>query len=135
MLAVKNRHTGAFDLLLKAISDADQRNRQECEANAQGFHSGAVMSHISMINAKDQHGQTALMYAALQDNAAMIGALFNCGAKLNEKNKEGKTAVELAVENKQHAAIDALRQCGAHIDKPVSRTRLKSTQSSNYGSL
>lgn len=47
------------------------------------------------INAVDQHGKTALMYACENCNEEIIRELIHKGAKIDIKDKNGLTAIEI----------------------------------------
>lgn len=55
----------------------------------------------ALINETDPTGTTPLMYAALQNNAAVVEALLKAGADAKLKNSDGKTAYELAEFNEK----------------------------------
>lgn len=63
------------------------------------------------VNAKDESGLTALMYAArFNDNPEVIQVLVKNGADVNAKNKNSETALRLAtVYNSNPEVITALR--------------------------
>ena len=48
------------------------------------------------VDAKNNDGNTALMFAAMGGHAAAIAALLAAGAEINAKNNDGGTALEIA---------------------------------------
>ncbi len=61
------------------------------------------------VNAKSKDGITALMIAAGQNNAPMIGLLLRSGADAKIKSSMGKTAIDIANEAGNQAAAGALK--------------------------
>ena len=60
------------------------------------------------MEAVDGTGQTALMYAAVNDATDSLKLLINAGAKRATKTNDGKTALQLAKEAENSAAVDIL---------------------------
>lgn len=60
------------------------------------------------VQAQTTAGITALMIAAAQDNAAMIGLLVQHGADLSVTNKDGETALDIARKVGSDAAVQSL---------------------------
>ena len=67
----------------------------------------AIIDQVD-INAQDQHGNTALMLAILQDNIKFFGILLEHGSDVNMQNKAELTALMQAVLAKNHTIIAAL---------------------------
>ena len=61
------------------------------------------------MNAKDAHGMTALMLAAVGGHAAAIAALLEAGAEVDAKGNDGRTALMWAEKNKHEHAARLLR--------------------------
>lgn len=61
------------------------------------------------VNAVTKDGITALMIAAGQNNAPMIGLLLRSGADPKKKAASGKTALDIATETNNEAAVGALK--------------------------
>lgn len=61
------------------------------------------------VNARTQHGVTALMTAAGHDNAAMIGLLIKAGADPALVNQAGHTALEIARLSRNERAAKSLQ--------------------------
>jgi ankyrin repeat protein len=67
------------------------------------------------INAKDEHGQTALMVAARDGRTAVVQLLVGRGADLNHTAKFRLTALMLAVVNGREPIVRALVEAGADL--------------------
>ncbi|CAA2137906.1 quinoprotein dehydrogenase-associated putative ABC transporter substrate-binding protein [Hyphomicrobium sp. ghe19] len=61
------------------------------------------------VNAASADGVTALMIAAAQNNAPMIGLLLRSGADPKKKSSAGKTAIDIASDASNQAAMGALK--------------------------
>ena len=61
------------------------------------------------VNTVSKEGITALMIAAGQNNAPMIGLLLRSGADPKRKAASGKTALDIATEVNNEAAVGALK--------------------------
>ena len=68
------------------------------------------------VNTKDKYGYTALMYAALQDDAETVNALLEIGADINAKSNSGLTALMLAAYSGHLEIIDILIKAGADVN-------------------
>lgn len=53
----------------------------------------ALLRHGASVNAKDKYGQTALMWAAEQQEVEIVRLLLGAGANPNAKDKDGLTAL------------------------------------------
>jgi ankyrin repeat protein len=72
-----------------------------------------------IINEKNRfNGATALMYAAMDDNAALVQSLLDKGANLNMKDYQGRSALMLAKE-KGNAKVAALLEQWTKKQNPV----------------
>lgn len=79
--------------------------------------------HGADVNAKDNDGKTALMYAvetiispvgyAERKDSKITKLLLDRGADVNARDKYGNTALKLAVENGYEEIIQMLRKAGA----------------------
>ena len=65
------------------------------------------------VNARDRHGQTALMLAAHRGHAALVDALVEAGADLNATAKFHLSALMLAIVAGHSAVALALARAGA----------------------
>ena len=66
-------------------------------ASMKGFHRtvGEMLCNDSMhINAQDDYGDTALIYACKNNNPQIVQLLLNAGADSRIKNKDGKTCLD-----------------------------------------
>ncbi|MBS0232148.1 MAG: quinoprotein dehydrogenase-associated putative ABC transporter substrate-binding protein [Proteobacteria bacterium] len=61
------------------------------------------------VNAQSRDGVTALMIAAGQNNAPMLGLLLRAGADAKMKSATGKTALDIAIEAGNQNAVSALK--------------------------
>ena len=73
------------NLLLEALRDGD-------DARA-----GKLLAAGAPVNALDEYGASALMYAALYSDAAMVGRLLERGANPNHADASGATALMWAI--------------------------------------
>ena len=62
------------------------------------------------VNAVDNNGWTALMFAADRDQADITHLLMGRGADPNVKSKEGETALMIATEGKHEATAKVLKE-------------------------
>lgn len=67
-------------------------------------------------NAKDDLGNTELMYAALNGQTEQVATLIANGADVNAQNLEGRTALMFAVINLQADTVEALLRFGAKVN-------------------
>ena len=79
------------------------------------------------VDAKDDEGATALMFAAQGGHATAIEALLAAGAEVEAKIEDGRTALMLAAGGGHAAAIAALLAAGAEVEAKDNngRTALK----------
>ena len=68
------------------------------------------------VNAKDENGDTALIWAARYDKEKVVSALLAAGADVNVKNAYGTTALMLAARNGNEKAVAALLAAGADVN-------------------
>ena len=68
------------------------------------------------VNAKDEHGRNALMFAAAVGNLAAIKYFIKRGADVNEKDNDGWTAVMKAAIRGHKEAVALLCQYGADVN-------------------
>jgi hypothetical protein len=70
------------------------------------------------VNATDDDGSTALMFAAANNNVDMLRVLIDAGADLNVKNtRYHSTALERAIGAEHEEAVELLRAAGAKDDR------------------
>ena len=70
------------------------------------------------VNAKDSHGQTALMRASLSGQSELVRALGAQGADLNVTAKYNLSALMLAVINGSAEVVQTLAAAGADLGIP-----------------
>lgn len=75
----------------------------------------ALLTAGADINARDQHGQTALMNAATNGQVEVVRLLADRGADLNHRAKYGLTAVMLAVVPGHRDVVRILVEAGADL--------------------
>lgn len=75
----------------------------------------ALQNNNDDINYKNADGQTALHYAAANNNNLMIALLLKNGADINAVDTMYKTPLHLAVQNDSFHAAEELIQHGAHM--------------------
>jgi len=68
-----------------------------------------ILKRGANVNAVTKEGITALMIAAGQNNAPMIGLLLRAGADANLQSSQGKTALDIATDHSNEAAASALK--------------------------
>ena len=68
------------------------------------------------IDARDQHGQTALMNASRDGRTAVVRLLVDRGAALNNAAKYGLTAIMLAVVGGHEDVVRILVEAGADLE-------------------
>ena len=65
----------------------------------------------------DERGYTALLFASIYGNKAMLKTLINAGADVNNSDNNGVTPLMIAVTNYDIDSIALLLDAGASIDK------------------
>ena len=73
----------------------------------------ALLDAGADVNARDEHGQSALMNAARDGHTAMVRLLVARGADLNHTAKFNLSALMLAVINGRDAIVGVLADAGA----------------------
>ncbi|MBI4823896.1 MAG: ankyrin repeat domain-containing protein [Nitrospirae bacterium] len=68
----------------------------------------SLLQHGADVNAKDNNGNTALMYAAVGGHTEIVQTLLNKGANVNAKNNFGNTALIYAVKNGRTEIVSLL---------------------------
>ncbi len=77
------------------------------------------------VNSQSDNNETALMYAAMNNNVRMVKLLIKSGAKLEMGNAEGYTALHLAAMEAQDDAVELLLHAGANIEARDSMVHLE----------
>ena len=75
-----------------------------------------IEHRINDINAKDNEGETALMYAAFDGKTSYLDTLIKAGADVNAKQNNDKTALEFASLNGHTGAVINLLKAGAEVN-------------------
>ena len=70
-------------------------------------------SHPDWVNLVDEEGETALLEAAEEGHAEVVGLLLERGASLNHQDEEGETALMEAAEESQLECVKLLLGKGA----------------------
>ena len=65
------------------------------------------------VNAKDENGWSALMFASTQGDLELVKFLVENGADINVRNKNGFTAITEATRNKYLEVVQYLKSKGA----------------------
>ena len=81
-----------------------------------------ALNNGANVNAKDNHGTTAIIFAARSGHLEALSMLINTGANVNAKNYDGYTALIFAAENGHLGVINALINAGALMLKSVTLT-------------
>ena len=79
----------------------------------------ALVAEGANVNAKDEDGDTALMYVCAYGVTDVARALVDAGADVNAKNKNGQTALMRAARSARrfgHAVVAMLVNAGANVD-------------------
>ena len=66
---------------------------------------------------KNKNGETALLYATINNSKEIAELLISHGANINEKNKDGVTALHIAAENNNKETAEVLISHGANINE------------------
>jgi ankyrin repeat protein len=96
------RYDGVTALMMGAVAGAE--------------HAVALLVSHSNLEARDDEGNTALTYAALNDRTDVIDILFKAGADVNTFDSDGQTPLHHAVREDQTEAVEHLLKARAKID-------------------
>ena len=89
-----------------AASSGDFVAVEECLAAAA---QGDAAATAAVVNAQDNFGYTALMYAASAGHAQIVEALIAAGGDLHKKNRQGLASLDLAVAKGHASVVQTLR--------------------------
>jgi hypothetical protein len=78
----------------------------------------ALLAKGAEVNAKEEHGMTALMAASFKGHLDIVQALLAKGADVNAKASDGTTALDAAAQG-GHADIRALLVQAQALNKPI----------------
>lgn len=78
-----------------------------------------LLRYRASINARDNQGFTALMWATLSGNTSLAEVLLQNKAEVNLKAKDGRTALSMAVEERHPETVQLLLAHGADVDIKV----------------
>ena len=77
-----------------------------------------LLEHGANVNATDDEGSTALMFAAADNNVEMLRILIDAGADLDKKDtRYHSSALDRAIGPEHEAAVELLRKAGAKDDR------------------
>ena len=76
----------------------------------------ALLEAGADLEAKDNNGRTALMFAALNGDTETAKALSEAGADLEAKNNNGRTALMFAADQGHTEIVELLKEAGAKLD-------------------
>src|SRR5438477_6456 len=111
--AVKRRDQKAFTALLRAKADV---NAAQADGAAAEGHREVIAGLIEMgarVNAASRNGYTALVFAAIKDDARSIKALLAAGADPNVVLASGAKPIIVAMQYRHTAAALELLEGGA----------------------
>ena len=102
-------------LLISLLANAGDINQDLIEAAQEGDTAAvqAMLAKGADVNAKDNTGQTALMFAAMVGDTATVEALLAAGADVNARNIGGATALIFAEAGGHTAVVELLKKAEA----------------------
>jgi hypothetical protein len=93
----------------------------------------ALINAGAALNEKDEHGGTALIWAACFGHEPCVAALINARAALNEKNAGDHTALILAANAGHEPCVAALINAGAALNEKTANGYTALICAANYG--
>ena len=81
----------------------------------------ALLAYEARVDARERHGQTALMWAAAEGNTAVVRTLMDVGADINASLDSGLTPFFLAVREGRLETVRMLLATGIDVNAPVKR--------------
>lgn len=102
MIACYRGQTKCAEFLIKQGANVNRPSAEGSALQAACYQNNTDLAVIlinsgAQLNTQGPDGNTALMYAALNQNQKLVGALKKAGADLFLKNKDGQTAHSLAM--------------------------------------
>jgi hypothetical protein len=85
------------------------------------------------VDAKDNNGYTALMWASQNGNTEAAKMLISRGADMNAKNIDDETVLRMALDKKDNNMIEVLVLCD--IEYNITLCEMKNSEINNYSSL
>ncbi len=82
----------------------------------------ALLQKKADVNAPQNDGTTALLWAVRYDDLETADALIRAGAKVSARNRDGATPLQLAALNGSAAMLEKLIKAGADPNAPVAAT-------------
>jgi ankyrin repeat protein/WD40 repeat protein len=124
MKAAGPRQAEIVKLLVEGGADVNTRNALSESPLMKSFSKEAasiLLAHLANVNAKNNDGDTALMYAARWSDAERAKLLVERGADLHAKNKKGETALDITKRGygNNNAMLDLLEGAAAKLSEPA----------------
>ena len=121
----RNQHASAPDCARAAAGSGGRRRERRggcTEGHLQCIK--LLLKAKAQVNAKDQHGFTALMGASQSGHVDIIKILLNARADVNAREHEdGETAITMAMHCAQNEAVKCLMEFGATMPSGTSMSR------------
>lgn len=103
------------NILMHACISGDLDFVRLIVANREGKSQRLSIAKILM-NAEDNEGRTALMYAAMESQWALVAVLVSRKANIEFKDHKGRTALHWAAAYGDASTVSALLDCGAKVN-------------------
>lgn len=89
-------------------------------SNGDAVRVGMLLDKGANVNAREEEGETPLMYAAVEGHSNVVTLLLQRGAEINAVSQNNETALARAAFSGKIAAVTALLDGGASVDKTTS---------------
>lgn len=109
------------------LSSGNNANETEADSQRTGLHTSAINGNLQIaailikagarIDARDNLGNTPLLYAADHDRLEMAKLLMDMGAQIDAENKNGMTALMIAAKDGEVEMVRTLLARGANPNK------------------
>ncbi len=106
-------------LLMASAADAATGELADAVMRRDAAAVRALMQKRADVNAPQNDGTTALLWAVRYDDLDTADVLIRAGAKISEANRDGATALQLASINGNPAMIEKLIKAGADPNMPL----------------